>query len=307
MAEGLRLPRDLVIHADDGVRLALRDHGGPGRSLLLMHGLGTHLLSMGALAAELADLRVVTMDLRWSGQSGDSDAYSWDVLVRDVDTVVRALDLQRPVVGGHSWGGMVAVHYAVAHPDAAGVIDLDGLPFAAADLYEGIDPDDVRRHLDSTRPSRSIANMQLVGDEGWLAVTKNLMALVMQAHVADEEIDEHVERMFVDLGGGLWRLHPHPVAYDGADYGMPKEMVAQVACPFLVLNAASLDEVPPDRRPMNAAYRRGLAALLAKLEQDRPNVRVVTLPGASHNSLLSRDVVAVADAIRAFVRGLPVL
>src|SRR5688572_18815296 len=113
----LRPVTDLFVDAHDGIRLAVRDHGGDGRPLVLLHGAGTHLLSLEQLAANLSDFRVVATDVRWSGWSGDSPVYDWRDLVRDVESVIDALSLDAPVVAGHSWGGMIAAHYGVAHPE----------------------------------------------------------------------------------------------------------------------------------------------------------------------------------------------
>src|SRR4051794_12959549 len=126
---------DDVVTARDGVRLAVRDHGGVGQAVVLLHGLGEHLLSMERLAAALTnDCHVVTADLRWSGQSGRSAAFDWGVLVDDVEVIARALRLDDPVVVGHSLGGIIATRYGVAHPTCRGVVNIDGWGFGDPDL-----------------------------------------------------------------------------------------------------------------------------------------------------------------------------
>src|SRR5205807_9869396 len=118
---------------------AVRDYAGEGPPVILLHGLGEHMLSLHRLATLLGGRhRVVSMDLRWSGQSGSSDEFDWGLLVDDVETVRQGLDLGRTFVVGHSLGGIIATRYGVAHPEALGVANLDGWGFGDPGLYEGM-------------------------------------------------------------------------------------------------------------------------------------------------------------------------
>ncbi|HEX4764479.1 MAG TPA: alpha/beta hydrolase [Usitatibacter sp.] len=69
--------------------------------------------------------RALAIDLRGHGKSAgprDND-YSIDSMVKDVEAVVKKLELPRFVLVGHSLGGAVAIHYAAAHPDkVAGLV-----------------------------------------------------------------------------------------------------------------------------------------------------------------------------------------
>ena len=52
--------------------------------------------------------------------------YSLDAMARAIDLAVKALDLPRFVIVGHSYGGAVVATYGAEHPDkVAGVIYLD--------------------------------------------------------------------------------------------------------------------------------------------------------------------------------------
>jgi len=68
----------------------------------------------------------VAYDLRGHGRTGGSarDAYSVDLFAADLDALVTALDLDRPVVCGLSTGGCVALAYAAAHSDRLGGLVL---------------------------------------------------------------------------------------------------------------------------------------------------------------------------------------
>jgi pimeloyl-ACP methyl ester carboxylesterase len=111
----------------DGVRLSVRDSGGRGRPLLLVHGLGLTQRSWGRVAHRLETrFRVVTYDQRGHGASARATDYSRSALLRDLEVVASELALRDFVLVGHSLGGHLAVEYAAAHPDCAGVVGVEG-------------------------------------------------------------------------------------------------------------------------------------------------------------------------------------
>lgn len=86
-------------------------HGGPGGGCDYLNGLH-------ALAAD--DRRVLTFDQLGCGQSERPPAgYAWSVesAAADVEAVRRYLDVPRIDVIGHSWGGMLAMEYALRYPE----------------------------------------------------------------------------------------------------------------------------------------------------------------------------------------------
>jgi pimeloyl-ACP methyl ester carboxylesterase len=65
------------------------------------------------------------MDLRGHGESGQAP-WSWREALADVAAVVEAYGLHRPMVVGHSLGGMVAALWAGEHPECPLAVNLDG-------------------------------------------------------------------------------------------------------------------------------------------------------------------------------------
>jgi len=85
-------------------------HGGPGAD-------HRYLVRLGELAGN--DLQVLLYDQLGSGASDrPEDASLWrvDRFVEEVETVRTKLDLGRVHLYGQSWGGMLALQYALDHP-----------------------------------------------------------------------------------------------------------------------------------------------------------------------------------------------
>lgn len=96
-----------------------------------VHGLGTPLLLMhGGPGADHWSMRpfrrlgdrhtTVFYDHRCNGRSsGEVASMTWENLTADADALREALGYERWAVLGHSFGGHVAIEYALRHPDRA--------------------------------------------------------------------------------------------------------------------------------------------------------------------------------------------
>jgi pimeloyl-ACP methyl ester carboxylesterase len=75
--------------------------------------------------------RVVSVDLRGHGESDKPKTkYSIDGFADDVAWLSRELGLEKPIVIGHSMGGMTALELAARHPDVPGAIVVCDSPMA---------------------------------------------------------------------------------------------------------------------------------------------------------------------------------
>jgi len=103
----------------DGVQLCYLDTGAGDPPLLLVHGwCCDHTYWPGQIGDFSADHRCVALDLRGHGGSDRPDQdYTIGGFVGDVAWLIREVDLDRPVLIGHSMGGCIGLNLAHSHPD----------------------------------------------------------------------------------------------------------------------------------------------------------------------------------------------
>ena len=111
------------------LRMHYRDWGGIGQPLVLLHGLASTCHIWDLVAPNLSrDFSVVALDQRGHDETDKPDhGYDFATIVEDLSLFLAATDLERPIIVGHSWGGDVALEFAVAHPEAPlGLCFVDG-------------------------------------------------------------------------------------------------------------------------------------------------------------------------------------
>src|SRR4030081_1575932 len=92
-----------------------------GNDLLYLHGAGGHMPADPLIAALATKYRVVAPLLPGYGQSTGEDGLRdmLDITLHTLD-VLEALKLKKPIVVGHSMGGMIAAEMAaIAHTEIA--------------------------------------------------------------------------------------------------------------------------------------------------------------------------------------------
>lgn len=108
-------------------RLSVRDYGGDGDPLVLVHGLSASQKSWRRLIADFGDrCRLITYDQRGHGASSRSSDYSWPSFVGDLEALVIELDLSHFAVVGSSLGAGVALEVASQTTECRAVTMIDG-------------------------------------------------------------------------------------------------------------------------------------------------------------------------------------
>jgi pimeloyl-ACP methyl ester carboxylesterase len=105
----------------NGVALYCEEYG-TGEPLVLIHGgLGSSAMWQPLVVHLFDDFRVITLDSRAHGRSTNpAGQLSYPLLADDIAALIEAIELERPVVGGWSDGGQIALEFGVRHPELAG-------------------------------------------------------------------------------------------------------------------------------------------------------------------------------------------
>ena len=165
------MPVTQRVPVSDGVELGSEEHGQGDRTLVLVHGYtGSRDDFREHLPALARHGRTLAVDLRGHGEAsnpGRASAYSLEQLRDDLAAALPALDASPCDLLGHSMGGMVALRYALAHPERVQSLVLMDTTASAPPL-----PDPMRKAMEAVR--------QLAREQGMAPVIE-LMRKSMEA------------------------------------------------------------------------------------------------------------------------------
>ena len=265
-----------------------RNWGGEGQAVVLVHGLASNCRIWDLVAPILCQqFRVVAIDQRGHGESFKPDSgFDFSSVVSDLHGFIGALEIDNPVIVGHSWGGDVALEYAIAHPGLVrglcfvdgGTIEISARPDwtledarreMAPPLWTGVSLESFRERL-RTR---------------WL---KDGRPDIEQIVLANFDVN--------DDGTIVSRLNRsnHLRIIDALWEHKPSELYPKVECPVLLMPARQKgDDSPQARR-----WRREES--IARAESRLPTSKTVWMEDSIHDVPLQRpELVAttIADHI----------
>ena len=266
----------LTVVTLDSVEVAceISGHGSP--AIVLLHGLGASTRLWRDVQARLGDgNQVLSLDLRGAGRTRQLEdrALSLETWADDLRGTLEALDIERPVLVGHSLGAGVALKYALGFPDhVAGLVLM------------GVDPD-----LSNLAP-RMLAAAELIERVGlatWVADHWSKNTPFAAATLArSPEIVDRYSSMLLSNDEPSYVRTCRAIAASESLAGR----VGEITLPTLVILGAEDDRTLPE-------HGRSLARRLA-------GARVVELPGVGHTMPFEAPD-EVAAALAEFVAGLP--
>lgn len=125
----------------DGLSVYYKQEGSGEPPLLFVHGwCCDHTFFQPQFDYFKAAHTVTTLDLRGCGGSAQlEDGYGIPTLADDVALLCHELKIVRPVVIGHSWGGMIGIEVAARYPSLpAAVVAVDPGPINPTPQARGV-------------------------------------------------------------------------------------------------------------------------------------------------------------------------
>ena len=193
-------PTTTTVQADGGA-LFVRDIGS-GPPIVVLHGGPDfdHAYLLPELDRLAVDFRLVFYDQRGRGRSFHGEGPDDVTIESETDDLDRIRAWAGPetfVLLGHSWGGLLAMEYAIRHPDRVShLILMDTAPAAHQDFQE------LRRWLRSLRSPEQLARMgELAADPAFVAGDPDANAEYNRIHFAptirrSEDLDLVVGRFY---------------------------------------------------------------------------------------------------------------
>ena len=91
---------------------------GEGKDIILLHGWGQNIEMMKPLGDHFSDrFRVTILDLPGFGNSEEpKEAWNIDKYSQLLEEFIKKLDIKKPIVIGHSFGGRLAIRYSSRNP-----------------------------------------------------------------------------------------------------------------------------------------------------------------------------------------------
>jgi pimeloyl-ACP methyl ester carboxylesterase len=256
-----RLPGEPKPHGSfvtvDGLRIHYLERAGTGTPVVLIHGLPGTAEDFNKVTPLLAGHRTIAFDRPGFGYSGHG-YLKFDRQIATLDSLLRALRVDRPVLVGHSYGGTLALAFAERHPNRVrGLVLVDA---AAAGQHLG-SYDELQAHL--------VKALQLPVIHQIANATFAQLLTTASVKQGDDQafhphaVDSAHERRLLEINstrGNLEAFAGEQLAANGVIDGVDKHL-ATIALPAVVIQGANDQLVKP-------VHGRRLAATLphARLE-----------------------------------------
>ncbi len=261
--------------------------GDDAPPVLCVHGLSANCRCWDVMADALTPThRVLAVDLRGRGLSDKPPrGYSVAHHVDDLACLMENLELQRPVLMGHSLGALIVLRFAAQHPDrVSGIVLVDGAGVLA--------PEQMARVMAGIKPSIDRLGQVYPSFDAYLAHMRK--APFLNPWLPAYEVYFRYEVETVD-GGVRSRVRPDSIMEELANLrGVGAGgLYPQVSCPVLILKATEGMLSPDDILLPDEA----LARMLAEI----PDARAEVLAGTNHFSIIFQANARRDEAVRNFL------
>jgi pimeloyl-ACP methyl ester carboxylesterase len=271
----------------NGLKFHVIDWGGRGDWIVLLHGLASQAHIWDLVAPKLIDsFRVIAIDQRGHGLSDKPETgYDFASITHDLDRILAASAIERTILIGHSWGGNVAVQYAVDQPSrVSGLVLVDGGFLQIPDHVDWptaekmLEPPD----LIGTPVAEFRANLKIWQGAAWSPRAEDIIMHNFEVR-ADGTIAPHLKKSnHMQVVRALYEHHP-------------SELWARVQCPVLMLPAVASPPYDARAQSMLDTKRHNIALAEARLTHSQ----TIWLHDTIHDIPLQRPA-ELAQAIKDF-------
>ncbi len=266
----------------NGIKVHYYRTGGDKPQVVLNHGVMDDGLCWTRVVKELEqDYDVIMFDARGHGlsDSGKED-YQPDVQVKDLAEAMKNLNLDKPVVGGHSMGANVSMQLAALYPELSRAIFLEdppivmpGEPVFGGEMGE-MGEDALKMMV------RMVTLFKILP----VFIGKRIARKIMPVSPDDEIIPwiKSKKRFSKDFLNAMKKS-------DGTELAYPHEVVKNIKVPTLLFIG--------DREKGSSVSKE----VAQKMDEAIPDFRVVHLEGANHDihrSKFDEYMAALQDFLR---------
>jgi pimeloyl-ACP methyl ester carboxylesterase len=250
------------------------------RTIVLLHGNSANAWWWEPLARVIStDYRMLALDQRGHGDSewARPPAYSPSDYAADIARFVEhvAAGAEKPMVVGHSMGGLSVLAFARRHPESArGAMAID----VAVTSSRGRD-----RYL------RRLKALPLVTYPDLATAKARFRLMPNEGGIADAVLHEIAEKSLARTEEGRWTLKFDRESFFGGDGLAVMETIKEIRIPTMLVRAEH-------SRIMTAESAEHACA-------SNPHTRLVTIPGAHHHVILENPD-AIARVIEEFAASL---
>lgn len=270
----------------DGVTLYYRCVGD-GNDLVLIHGLAANhaFWRFDVLMSLSKDYRVTVYDLRGHGYSDmPPSGYTSQDMANDLHHLLDCLDISQAHLIGHSFGGVVALHYAADHPDRVASITIADSRIRALQPLQML-----RDWPDWERVKKRFEDIGIVIPED-----KNEIGLYILEKMASLEVQEvrhkyekyQVFVPFGGIGGGI----------QSAERWLKLLRTTTGRQDLVSLSGLTVMKLSAIQQPVSAIYGEKSTVLPSfwGLKDCLPNCKTTIIPGVGHFFPLTRPKLFIA-------------
>lgn len=269
------------------------------RTLVLLHGLASNARIWELAAPYLAEagFEVLAPDLRGHGLTDKPDGdYGFDTHTSDLAALIRAWEIERPLLVGHSWGAMLALDYAARFPYGtlapAGLVLVDG-GFSQLDSLPNATWDSIQARLSPPR----LAGMPV----------EDFLARIQTSNAHWQPDDAALQIILANF-----EISPEETIYPRLTYARHMQIVramwefktferySRVKCPILLMPARSAPPHSPQEIEFLALKESGVKQILS----NHPHVSINWMENSIHDIPLQHPL-QLAQRLPGFAQELP--